>query len=262
MTPYVPVFCLVVDITHTHNCLSYTNCYEIATFFAFYANFRGARRANCARFWRGKWGRRDFDRIRKWRYVNLRGGESGRDHAYVRGRCGIFFVTYIIFRLTDMQMHNKMEIEGAASDTVRPSAADLRREAGQMRGFHSQSCRFGGENAAEAAEVQRSVNRKEVRDRRNEKTETIRGRARPGAWHGLNCTSRCRSTASCWPCATRWGCARRRHSGTCACCGCGRWTMRRTATYPPCQQGSWRRSASSASAGPATSRWRCARPGL
>ena len=152
--------------------------------------------------------------------------------------------------------------DGAASDTVRPSAADLRREAGQMRGFHSQSCRFGGENAAEAAEVQRYVNRKEVRDRRNEKTETIRGRARPGAWHGLNCTSRCRSTASCWPCATRWGCARRRHSGTCACCGCGRWTMRRTATYPPCRQGSWRRSASSASAGPATSRWRCARPGL
>nr|DAU01600.1 MAG TPA: hypothetical protein [Caudoviricetes sp.] len=38
--------------------------------------------------------------------------------------------------------------------------------------------------------------------------------------------------------------------------------MRRTATYPPCRQGSWRRSASSASAGPATSRWRCARPGL
>ena len=89
-----------------------------------------------------------------------------------------------------MQMHNKMEIEGAASDTVRPSATDLRREAGQMRGFHSQSCRFGGENAAELAEMQRYVNRKEVRDRRNEKTETIRGRARPGAWHGLNCTNR------------------------------------------------------------------------
>lgn len=114
----------------------------------------------------------------------------------------MFFVTCIIFRLTNMQMHNKMEIEGAASDTVRPSATDLRREAGQMRGFHSQSCRFGGENAAEAAEAQRYVNRKEVRDRRNEKMETIRGRARPGAWHGLNCTSRCRSTASCWPCAT------------------------------------------------------------
>ena len=62
-----------------------------------------------------------------------------------------------------MQMHNKMEIEGAASDAVRPSATDLRREAGQMRGFHSQSCRFGGENAAEAAEAQRYVNRKEVR---------------------------------------------------------------------------------------------------
>ena len=91
-----------------------------------------------------------------------------------------FFVTYIIFHLTDMQMHNKMEIGGAASDTVRPSAADLRREARQMRGFHSQSCRFGGENAAEAAEEQCYVNRKEVRDRRNEKTETIRGRARPG----------------------------------------------------------------------------------
>ena len=118
MTPYVPVFCLVVDITHTHNCLSYTNCYGIATFFAFSANFRGARWANCARFWRGKWGRRDFDRIRKWRYVNLRGGESGRDHANVRGRCGIFFVTYIIFRLTDMQMHNKMEIEGEAPRKV------------------------------------------------------------------------------------------------------------------------------------------------
>ena len=119
----------------------------------------------------------------------------------------MFFVPYIIFRLTDMQMHNKMEIEGAASDTVRPSATDLRREAGQMRGFHSQSCRFGGENAAELAEMQRYVNRKEVRDRRNEKTETIRGRARPGAWHGLNCTNRCRSTASCWPCATRWAAA-------------------------------------------------------
>ena len=52
-----------------------------------------------------------------------------------------------------MQMHNKMEIEGDASDAVRPSTADLRREAGQMRGFHSQSCRFGGENAAEPAEM-------------------------------------------------------------------------------------------------------------
>lgn len=55
-----------------------------------------------------------------------------------------------------------------------------------MRGFHSQSCRFGGENAAEAAEAQRYVNRKEVRDRRNEKMETIRGRARPGAWIELH----------------------------------------------------------------------------
>lgn len=96
----------------------------------------------------------------------------------------MFFVPYIIFRLTDIQMHNKMEIEGAASDTVRPSATDLRREAGQMRGFHSQSCRFGGENAAELAEMQRYVNRKEVRDRRNEKTETIRGRRGPG--HGMD----------------------------------------------------------------------------
>ena len=79
----------------------------------------------------------------------------------------MFFVTYIIFRLTNMQMHNKMEIEGAASDTVRPSATDLRREAGQMRGFHSQSCRFGGENAAEAAEAQRYVNRKEKKWKRS-----------------------------------------------------------------------------------------------
>ncbi|MFR3351831.1 MAG: hypothetical protein ACLTR5_06675 [Oscillospiraceae bacterium] len=40
----------------------------------------------------------------------------------------------------------------------------------------------------------------------------------------MSCISRCRSTASCWHCATRWACARRRQSGTCACCGCGRWT--------------------------------------
>lgn len=96
----------------------------------------------------------------------------------------MFFVPYIIFRLTDMQMHNKMEIEGAASDTVRPSATDLRREAGQMRGFHSQSCRFGGENAAELAEMQRYVNRKEVRDRRNKKRKrSVAGR---GPGHGMD----------------------------------------------------------------------------
>ena len=174
---------------------------------------------------------------------------------------GIFSVTYIIFLLTDMQMHNKMEIEGAASDAARPQAADFPCEAGRMRRFDSQICSLSGKNAAETARTRRYVNFKEVRGRRNGTANFFCVRLRPGAWHGLNCTRRCRSTANCWRCATRCGCARRQRSGTCACCGCGHWTTRRTATYPPCRRGSWRRSASSTRAGRASWRRRCARPG-
>ncbi len=49
-------------------------------------------------------------------------------------------------------------------------------------------CRFGGENAAETAEARRYVNCKEVRDRRNGKTETIcvRRAARGMAWIELH----------------------------------------------------------------------------
>ena len=50
-----------------------------------------------------------------------------------------------------MQMHNKMEIEGAASDAARPQAADFPCEAGRMRRFDGQICSLSGKNAAEAA---------------------------------------------------------------------------------------------------------------
>lgn len=64
-------------------------------------------------------------------------------------------------------MHNKMEIEGGASDAARPQAADFPCEAGRMRRFDGQICSLSGKNAAEAARTLRYVNCKEVRDRRD-----------------------------------------------------------------------------------------------
>ena len=106
-------------------------------------------------------------------------------------------------------MHNKMEIEGAASDAARPQAADFPCEAGRMRRFDGQICSFGGKNADESAQARCYVNFKEVKDRRNGTANSFCVRLRPGAWHGLNCTRRCRSTANCWRCATRCGSAAR-----------------------------------------------------
>ena len=50
-------------------------------------------------------------------------------------------------------MHNKMEIEGAASDAARPQAADFSCEAGRMRRFDGQICSLSGKNAAETARM-------------------------------------------------------------------------------------------------------------
>ena len=99
-----------------------------------------------------------------------------------------------------MQMHNKMEIEGAASDAERPQAADFPCEAGRMRRFDGQICSLSGKNADESAQTRCYVNCKEVRDRRNGTANFFCVRLRPGAWHGLNCTRRCRSTANCVRC--------------------------------------------------------------
>lgn len=81
-------------------------------------------------------------------------------------------------------MHNKMEIEGADPDAVQPSAVDFRCEAGQMRRFHGQICRSGGENAAETAETQCYVNYKEVKDAGMEKRKPFLSGCAPG--HGVD----------------------------------------------------------------------------
>ena len=54
-------------------------------------------------------------------------------------------------------MHNKMEIEGAASDAARPQAADFPCEAGRMRRLDGQICSLSGKNAAETARTRRVI---------------------------------------------------------------------------------------------------------